>query len=411
MRQSNQPRAMQLLRWKFLIIFSVATILTGVLIIAPRTVSPNRTHPQVADLSSIVQGVERQWTSPKLGNRKAAINYIAKHSRSNKALFAATRTIIEAAAQDVDEQVRTVALKVLAENHSSNLLSMARFQLGDDDPAVRLIGLHALLAVEPNAAVNAARPLLDDPTAAVQVMAVKVAARSARATVDQLDQLLSREFPLTWQPTSIEAQSLAEHIADAKQRKGGSEPAERPILTPRQRIPMPSAELLNLNGESTSLKAYTGQPLLISFWDFADTNSVEMLNTLTALRHELADTLKVIAIYTDQREHAATNKCDHSAVDRAGNHLCKNPTPTFDFAKTAARIRAETQRRHLSLNMLVDVSGTASHRFATDMLPACTIVDPQGIIARRFVGIRSLDSLRVIVSAVIPRSPSIPVKL
>lgn len=407
MSQRDQTRATQLLRWKFSIIISVVTIITGFLIVALRTAS-KRTEPQIAGLSSIVQGVERQWNSPKLGNRKAAINYIAKHSRSDKALFAATRTIVEAAAQDVDEQVRTLALKVLAEHHSSNLLSMARFQLGDDDPAIRLVGLRALAAVEPNVAANTARPLLDDPTPAVQVMAIKLVSRPARTPVDQL---LSREFPLGWQPTSIEAQSLAQQVAVAKQRESGPQPPERPMLLSRQRISMPSAELFNLNGAPTSLTTYTGQPLLISFWDFADTNSVEMLNTLSELRHKVADTLQVIAIYTDQREHAATNKCDHNAVDEAGNHLCKNPTPTFDFARTAGRIQAEMQRRHLALHMFVDVSGAASQRFATDTLPACTLVDPQGIITRRFVGTRSIDSLRAIVAAVIPHSPSSSGKL
>jgi len=394
----------RIFHWKLLLIaLASALVMLAVVAAMSGVFDRHDYHANKQHSSSIVPNLMRQWNSSKLSSRKGAMGYIAKLSRDDPAIYAATKPVIEAATQDVDEQVRKFALKALADHHSPKLLPLARAQFSDSDPAVRLIGLRALATADPSRAAPLVRQLIDDPNAAVRATVVRIITRANRAYIDPA---LRQDFAANWQPTGWEAHALARHTAIAKQWVGAHQPPEELTTLPRPaQIPLPETELVNLAGERSSVTIFKGKPLLVNFWDFAETNSVEMLGALNALQNELAGKIQIIAIFTDQRDRASTNKCDHSALDEHGEHASKNRPPTFDLAKAAERIHTEMERRHVALPMFVDVSGRASIRFATDTLPASTLVNSEGIIARRFVGTRPIESLRAMIADSISKTP------
>lgn len=398
------PETRRRFPWKLLIIALISAIVMLAVVAAMSGMFDRYDHnPNQRHTSTIVPKLMRQWNSTKLSSRKGAMGYIAKLSGEDPAIYAAMESVIEAATQDIDEQVRTLALKALADHRSPKLVPLARAQLADSDPAVRLIGLRALATADSLRAAASVRQLIDDPNAAVRASALRIITRANRA---QVDPALLRDFPVDWQPTSWEAQALARYTTAAKQWVGTYQPAEEVIvLSKPSQIPLPETELINLAGERTSFTTFKGKPLLVNFWDFAETNSVEMLGALSALQSELIDKIQIVAIFTDQRDNALTNKCDHSALDETGNHACKNRPPTFNLVNAAERIRREMENRHVTLPMFVDLSGRASLRFATDTLPSSTLINSDGIIARRFVGTRPLDSLRAMIAESICKSP------
>jgi len=397
--------------WKLAVFGIPGAMVLGLVILAMMgTFDSHHHHGSNSPLpANALANLTRQWNSGQLNSRKSAITYLSKLTRDDPS-YAAMEPIITAAAVDLDEQVRALALKILADHHSPKLAALAHAQLGDIDPAVRLLGLRALSQIQSPRSAGLAFQVLDDANPAVRAAALQIIAAANRT---EIDATLRKDFPVNWQPTFLEMRTLEQQASNAKRWSEAQRISQGPAVSPsslQARLLLPEADAHNLAGERVSISKSQGKPLVINFWDFAETNSVAMLDTLSALQMQLAGQVQVFAIFTDQQDHALTNKCDHSAVDETGNHLCKSRTPTFDFAKAAARIQAEVQRRQLALQMFVDVSGRASQRFATDRLPACTLVDPQGNITRRFVGARSIESLRVMLAESIPYSPATAAK-
>ena len=110
---------------------------------------------------------------------------------------------------------------------------------------------------------------------------------------------------------------------------------------------------VNEGGRSISLHDYRGKVVVLNFWASWCTPCIAEMPALTRMQQDLGDSVTVLAVSTDQNQHAY----EQFLADR-----------------------------HVKLLTIRDESQRSNQAYGTEKFPETYIIDKQGVIRRKFIG-------------------------
>ncbi len=326
--------------------------------------------------------LERLWRTDKIPHRLLAITYLKEHAGSQAALLERMESLLLVAAKDGDLEVRELALDALAVQHHPELARLAKEQLGDVDPAARVLALTHLRKAGNSRLVSLVTPLLEDPEPLV----------AAYATLD-LRSWTGEDFGARTSQVARFKQAMQRWKDWWKLHQ-----QDYPVLsdTPAQtqqpwRLPTADFTLEDRDGKPTQLSASRGKVVLITLWDTVTTNYFREIPILNELQQRNSNRLAVLGISLD----ITVNERDCCADDHDhGSH------PKPDLTTIRAHVQQVADKNGIKYRVLIDPTGSVGWRFNGDFLPSYILIDAEGYVRRRFTGGRNLPALEAMVNQV-----------
>lgn len=364
----------------------------------------------------------RLWHTDKIPHRLLVMDSIKRHFRQRPLLYDKLLPVLASAARDADLEVRSAALEILAAQSHSDLPRWALEQLQDADPAVRVLGLRILRKTGDPRLVPALIPLLEDHDPRVIASADLV----LRAWTGQDFGIrladAGPEFigPRAANPKSADPERLAKGIQDWKNWwslhskdypawGAGSKPGPS-----ASRLPAPEFSLEALDGSRIRLADHRGRSVLLFFWDTKTQECLDQLRVLTKVQKQHLNNLAILGISLDATASEREHKCEHGPAG-LGNppdtkapeqgHKCEHgnahsggSSAKAGLAHVRCELRDTIERIGINFQVLIDRDGSAGRLYGSDTLPTCVLIDPDGVIRRRFIGGRDTAAWETIIS-------------
>lgn len=353
----------------------------------------------------------RFWRTQRIPHREFVMRYLEQKTGSDPALFQALEPIILEATGDPDFEVRKEAFATLARMKHPQWRRRALAQLGDADPAVRLLGLQNLRAsVSSNDVPIAFRCLNDsDPRVIVAASAVLRQATGhdvglrARHALPQFvgfgtNRLAAPDLPTIAQGVQRWGEWWDGHRSDYS----GSPPEPLPP-SPAVRLAVSDFRGRDSRGAPGRLSDYRGKVVLLAFWGSEAPASLDDVPVLNALSRRYAEHLVVLGVcvpYTPDchagHEHSGH---DHAAADPpAGEAPAAGPDQGGQGVEGAEQMRYRT---------LLDPDGALRTRFNVSVLPTYALIDAESALRRLFTGSRSQSVFTAMIAEVLPGNPGV----
>lgn len=333
--------------------------------------------------------LSRLWSTGKIPHRLAVLDYLQTHQGSGNALQAEGMAILSDAARGGDLEGKETAFAVLATRRHPEVRNLALAQLRDVDPAVRVVGLQELARAGDFQLVPVVMPLLSDPDPRV-VAAAGLAL--GKWTSNDFGIRLSLALPEFKQETaSADTVALSRGVARCREwwnTHQSDYPATRielPSASLSWRLPTPDFALEDLAGNPVRLSSLQGKAVLLSFWDTTATNGFSFLSSLSEVQRRNSDRFAIIGISLDstalERDHAHAHEHEHAHGGTPSAHV--------DLGQIRVQLQQFVRNNGITYPVLIDATGNIGHRFSAFELPTNVIIDREGNMRRRFVGLRS----------------------
>ena len=345
------------------------------------------------------------WATGRIQHRTVAIS-AAGHYLRTRSLDSRLLALVHEGSADPDIGVREVAMSALADVEPQGLFRAVVVQSGDPDPEVQLLGLQYLRRVSPANGITLAVRMLAQPDRRVAVSAlillthwggwdfgVKMtdAIPSSNAegspgvpglgTVVKLDAKLD-EARRWW----------SEHGS----AMGVSDGAIKPLISqPFAGIPAGDFTVTDLEGRAVHLSNFRGKTVVVNFWTTWCTACVGELPELVAAQHRHPEDVVVLGIALDAVPDEHGHLGGHTVVDASGHDEDSNHP---NIPKIRAQVARVKDRQKLNYRVSLDEIGTVSGKYNGGELPTTLIIDPQGMLRRRYVGPRSLPVLEALIA-------------
>ena len=321
--------------------------------------------------------LKRAWATGKIVHRQLVIGLLKNQAALNPPWFGSVERLLASGARDGDLSVRELALAGLEASRDARLFDLARLQLDDPDPLVRLLGLQYLRKAAQSNAVPVIMRLIDDPD-------LRVAAGAEGA--------LRR-----W---SGEDYGVRSHLAIPAQegdRPAKLDPDKVEII--RHGIQKRKLWWLDLQGKPVRLSDFRGKIVLLNFWTTWCTACLAEIPDLMALQNLAADKVAILGISLDgiPDEHGDEPKAE-------GGNDTHSHRPTRN--EITATVTRAVKTRGINYPVLLDSENSVGARFNGGELPTTVIIDAEGRVRRRFIGERNITVFEAMISeAAQPISP------
>src|SRR5437588_10370727 len=246
--------------------------------------------------------LERLWRTEKIPHRVVAVTYLKEHALTRSALLGQMETLLFAAAMEGDLEVRDLALAALAAQPHPELLRLLTEQLGDVDPAARVLALTHLHKVGNSRLAPLLIPLLDDrcPLVAVQA-AICLRSWTGEDFGVRMSQV-PRKFndDPSEKPDPVASEAFRQGVERWKiwwklhQQDYPAAAGESPRMSSFWRLPTPDVSMEDLAGKSIRLSGLRGKVVLITLWDTVTTNYFLETPTLNELQQKNSNRLAVL---------------------------------------------------------------------------------------------------------------------
>ncbi|MBI2925155.1 MAG: TlpA family protein disulfide reductase [Verrucomicrobia bacterium] len=346
--------------------------------------------------------LKRLWRSQQIPHRLAVLSYVQRHADKNPELLSDMEPVLIAAAQAGDLEGRAAALALLAKKPHPQLVRLAKLQLRDADPAVRVLGVQALQRAPAAGLVPVIFPLLDDPDPRVVVVADSALRRwTGHDSGLRLAHALPQFTPIDGQVVeSADCEAIKRgvqrwkewwprHQADYPIQ--GERNSEHPVFW---RLPTPDFALQDLRGKEVKLSGFKGRLVLLNFWDTTTVACLSFVTNLTELQRRSADRLVVLGISLDST--AAERSHEHEHAHEHGAHSPPKP----DLGVTRAQLEQTVEQTGINYRVLLDETGALGRRFSAMELPTTVLLDAEGFVRRRFVGLRDVETLTAMLNEI-----------
>lgn len=332
--------------------------------------------------------LNRLWGTEKIPHRLAVLDHLQTHITPGHTLQAEEVAILTAAAHGGDIEAKEKAFMLLTIHRYPELRHLAREQLRDADPAVRVLGLRYLARVDDSQLVPIVVPFLHDPDPRVATAAADALSRWTGNEFDSQASLpmgdFKREFDARASSTAVSNVVASwmdwwqKHQSDYATPEIDFQPS-----APSWRLPVRSFSLADLRGREISLAALRGRTVLLTFWDMTATNSFSFLSDLSEVQRRNSDQLVIIGVSLDsttsERDH------DHEHEHEHAHSMDSSVQPRL----IPVQLRQFVQDHGITYPILIDATGDVGCRFSAFELPTTIIIDRSGHMQRRFVGPRS----------------------
>jgi len=349
--------------------------------------------------------LNRLWSTEKIPHRLAVLDYLQSHRASGNALRMEEVAILKNAARSGDLDAKDKAFALLMTRRHPELRGLALEQLQDVDPAVRTLGLQQLARAGDRQLVPLVVPFLSDSDPRV-VAAAGYAL--GKWTSNDFGFRLSLALPdFKREATSnADTSALSQAVArwndwwkehdETEHRRNGETPmvAGSPSLRladSQWRLPTPDFSLQDLAGNQVRLSSFRGKTVLLSFWATTATNGFSFLSDLAEVQRRNAGRFVILGISLDGTPLANTEGCGDE--DEHSGHAEHSHGGTHAAHVHAGHIRSQVeqfvQQHGITYPVLIDETADLGHRFSALELPTNVIIDRDGNVRRRFVGLRS----------------------
>lgn len=341
--------------------------------------------------------LQRLWDTRRIPHRLCVLQYLRTTAALHPDLAQAMQPLIVSATRDPDAEVREVAFGTLQALKHPELFNLAKDQLRDPDPELRLLGIQCLRQTDNPRAVPELMPLLEDHDLRVVTTAEAV-----------LRHWTSNDFGIRIHlaiPKQDPAPSSTlpdENLAQLKlglqrwrdwwktnQHAYPQPPPAAPSPPPPTPLPAALFSLPSLDGPRVSLAGFRGKVVLLHFWAAWSPACLNEIPTLMALQKLYPDQLVVLGICIDARRQDPI----HVRGESAATNAATPPDPAL-FPEEVRKLVAE---RGITYPILLDHGNHTADHFNATQLPVNVLVDPHGYIGRRFSGNRSLATWKALV--------------
>ncbi len=348
--------------------------------------------------------LKRLWRSQQIPHRLAVLNYLGAQADRDPQLLRAMAPVLLGAANVGDLQAKEASFGLLAKIQHPELLHLAMQQLRDTDPAARVLGLQYLPRVADSRLTPVVFPLLDDPDPRVVVMA---ASALRRWTGQDFGIRLSHALP---QFVPIDGKEVGSADADAIKRgverwkewwaAHQSDYPTQANVKPKPRVSWRLATsdfaLRDLNGKEVKLSQFKGKLVLLNFWDTVTPACATLATNLIEVQRRLADLVVVLGISLDTTAPERSHEHEH-AHEHGGK-----PDVEPDLAQIREGLVRAVQSSGINYRVLIDPTGAIGRRFSAEELPTNLLIDAEGFVRRRFVGLRSADAFTAMLNEIDP---------
>ncbi len=352
------------------------------------------------------------WNSGKIVHREVAIGALRRVLPGDQPLPPEFDSLLLSAALDPDMNVRESALGILRDRNHPALAALAAEQLRDFDQQVRLLGLNYLKSASPAIGVPTVIPLLDDSDPFIVTMSLKLLENwSGEKFGVKLSETVAFENEKTglkeFRKGSYEKAKAGAERAKAWWAQHQSEfpPVRLQVPTEaysaRQPVPAGDFQLRTLDGQSVRLSDFRGKVVLVNFWTTWCTACVSEMPELIALQKKHADNLVIIGLSLDYVPDSHGHIGGHAAVEEQkhseGDHDDHEATAAA-LKRVREKVARTVKARGINYPILLDEKNEVGGRFNGGELPATVIVDAQGNVRRRFIGVRSLPVFEAMIA-------------
>jgi thiol-disulfide isomerase/thioredoxin len=373
-------------------------------LIAGRVVrSPSTTEAVIQELITGARQparmIERLWQTRFVPHRRFVINHVNGLVPADRELFQQVRPLVLQAAHDADEDVREIALGILARARDPELPRLARELLTDVDPVARTQGLRQLEHVGDRTLVPVVIPLLDDPDARVVASAGNLLRKwTGQDYGPRLAHVIRRIKDDRYQELSAEQlQQIRDGVArwkswwQAHQHDFPPAPPLTPVANPPVSLRAADFALPDLEARPVRLSDFRGRVVLLNFWATWCTSCLLELPDLIELQRRNPQRLVVLGIALDGPHH----RHEHPEGEIAGLPRSMD----YDLEEIRQQVRRFAQQHAINYRVLLDPGDTVGVRFLGEELPTTVLIDPQGQVRRRLVGGRSASTFEAMIRA------------
>jgi peroxiredoxin len=155
-------------------------------------------------------------------------------------------------------------------------------------------------------------------------------------------------------------------------------------------------------GKPFRLSDYRGKRVLLAFWNWATPFSLDGLSSLQTIQVRNPDRLAVFGICVPPAPSCAEE--DEHSHEHAHHHHAESAGTGTGAEHMRCFVQDAATRLKLNYSMLMDATGEIGLRFKVEDLPVYVLIDADGTIRRRFVGIRTESALAAVVEEVVTPS-------
>ena len=348
--------------------------------------------------------LNRLWSTEKIPHRLAVLNYLQTHRSSGSALSAGELSILADAARGNDLETKDLAFMVLGVRHQPESRSLALEQLRDVDPAARALGLQQLARAGDAQLVPLVIPFLKDSDPRVVAAAGQALGKWTSNSFGMRLSLALPDFKRDLIPNADTAalqQSVTRWMDWWKEHE--SDFATSDVKLPRASaswlLPTSDFSLPDLSSNQVHLSALRGKPVLLSFWATTATNAYSFLSELAEVQRRNVDRFVILGISLDGTPLADTESCgdedEHSSHSHGEAHAAHAHS-----GHAHCEVGQFVQNNGITFPVLQDTTAKIGHRFSALELPTNVILDRDGNVRRRFVGLRSKEVIEAMLAEV-----------
>lgn len=348
--------------------------------------------------------LNRLWSTEKIPHRLAVLDYLQSHRASGNALRMDEVAILKDAARSGDLEAKEKVFALLMVRRHPELRGLAQEQLRDVDPAVRTLGLQQLARAGDRQLVPLVIPFLSDPDPRVVAAAGYALGKWTSNDFGFRLSLALPDFKREASPNADTA-ALSQGVArwmdwwkehgETENRRNGETAI---VADSTWRLPTPDFSLPDLAGNQVRLSSFHGKPVLLSFWATTTTNAFSFLSDLATVQRRNADRFAILGISLDGTPLANTEGCgdedEHSGHGHGAAHAAH-----VHAGHIRSQVEQFVQQHGITYPVLIDETAELGHRFSALELPTNVIIDRDGNVRRRFVGLRSSAVVEAMLAA------------
>jgi thiol-disulfide isomerase/thioredoxin len=358
----------------------------------------------------------RLWKTGKVAHRQLAMDALKRRPIQAGSLDKRIENLLLAGSADPDASVRELALGALAEKHSTLLLNVARAQLTNPDPQIRLLGVQYLARSAVADGLPLLIPLLDDSDLRVAATAdsamrhwtgidngLRIAQSIPKRREDGQESLEPGDVAMIKE--GIQKRKVWWELHKSEFPVSIKETAPQPDTVLLENSPATDFTLRDLSGRRVNLSDFRGKTVILNFWATWCTACLTEIPDLIELQKRYSNQLVILGISLDgvPDEHGHVQGQEQRATGQAINNEIAPETESDTPSNTElrAKVTRVVKARGITYPVLLDPNNSVGSRFNGGELPTNVLVDAAGKVRRRFIGTRPLAAWEAMVAEVV----------
>lgn len=351
--------------------------------------------------------LERMWATEKTVHRELVGEHLKRKSAPGAPPDPRVESLLIAAAHDPNASVREIALGALAILKHPRLVPIARTQLRNSDPQIRLLGLQYLSRSEARQALPAVIRLLDDPelriVATAEAALKKWTGEDFGVRIHYAIPQMEKDNP---QRASLDPANLEKIRQGVERRKvwwvqhRQEYPEADAATNTESDVPLPPLAatdftLPDLGGKTVRLSDFRGKIVLLNFWTTWCSACLAEIPDLIQIQKRHGDRVVVLGVSLDGvpdthghgEGHREGEVSDHGREGGDGDRRHEEvESPTLK--KIRDKVARLVKSKGITYHILLDPKNEVGGRFNGGELPTNVLIDAQGRVRRRFIGAR-----------------------